>query len=64
MANLDGADLTMILALRPGPGGDPETSVLTAGLVVTFDPGPAVTDKLLRAAGGRVGVGRGALGTL
>jgi hypothetical protein len=49
LANLDGANLTMILALRPGPGGDPETSTPTAGLVVTFDPGPALTDKLLRA---------------
>lgn len=49
MANLDAADLTMILAPRPGPGADPQTSMPTAGLVVTFDPGPALTDTLLRA---------------
>jgi len=44
-ANLDDVDLIMILALRPGPGGDPETSAPTG-----CQPGDDVVVGWLRAA--------------
>jgi len=48
VADLDTAELSLILALRPGRGGDPGQAKPTAGLVVRFDPGPGLADTVTR----------------